>query len=48
MAGSGDRERAIGFAEQKAVLETALAVLPPGARVVLMSDRFYSGPDLIT
>ena len=38
---------AIGFAEQKAALEVALALLPAGARVVLMGDRFYGSPDLI-
>ncbi len=31
----------IGFAGQKAVLETALAWLPAGARVLLLADRFY-------
>jgi hypothetical protein len=38
---------AIGFPEQKAALEAALALLPDGAKVVLMGDRFYGGPDLI-
>ena len=37
----------IGFPEQKAALEVALALLPEGARVVLMGDRFYGSPDLI-
>jgi hypothetical protein len=31
---------AIGFPEQKAALEAALALLPDGAKVVLMGDRF--------
>ena len=38
---------AIGFAEQKAALEVALGLLPPGAKPVLMGDRFYGSPDLI-
>jgi len=42
-----ETEGAIGFAEQKAALETALALLPEGAKVVLMGDRFYGSPDLI-
>ena len=43
-----ETEGAIGFAEQRAALETALALLPEGAKVVLMGDRFYGSPDLIT
>ena len=42
-----ETEGAIGFAEQKAALAVALALLPKGARVVLMGDRFYGSPDLI-
>ena len=42
-----ETEGAIGFHEQKAALETALALLPAGAKVVLMGDRFYGSPDLI-
>ena len=42
-----ETEGAIGFAEQRAALETALALLPIGAKVVLMGDRFYGSPDLI-
>ena len=42
-----ETEGAIGFSEQKLALETALALLPEGAKVVLMGDRFYGSPDLI-
>jgi hypothetical protein len=42
-----ETEGAIGFREQKAALETALVLLPVGAKVVLMGDRFYGSPDLI-
>ena len=42
-----ETEGAIGFAEQRAALETALALLPEGAKVALMGDRFYGSPDLI-
>ena len=42
-----ETQGAIGFPEQKAALEVALALLPEGARVVLMGDRFYGSPDLI-
>lgn len=38
---------AIGFCEQKCVLETVAALLPEGARVTLMGDRFYGSPALI-
>jgi Transposase DDE domain len=41
-------EGAIGFAVQKALLEAALAVLPEGAEVCLMADRFYGTADLIS
>src|SRR4051794_35857791 len=40
-------EGAIGFPEQRAALEAAAALLPAGARPVLMGDRFYGTPDLI-
>ena len=42
-----ETEGAIGFAEQKAALEVALALLPANTKVVLMGDRFYGSPDLI-
>ena len=43
-----ETEGAIGFAEQKAALEVvARSLLPAGAQVVLMGDRFYGSPDLI-
>jgi Transposase DDE domain len=42
-----ETEGAIGFSEQKLALETVLALLPDGAKVVLMGDRFYGSPDLI-
>ena len=42
-----ETQGAIGFAEQKAALETARALLPPGAKVVLMGDRFHGSPDLL-
>ena len=42
-----ETEGAIGFGEQKAALEVVLALLPKGAKVVLMGDRFYGSPDLI-
>lgn len=38
---------AIGFADQRAVLETVVGLLPEGGRVVLLGDRFYGTPDLI-
>jgi hypothetical protein len=42
-----ETEGAIGFAEQRAALETALGMLPERAKIVLMGDRFYGSPDLI-
>ena len=42
-----ETEGAIGFAEQRAALEVAHGLLPIGAKVVLMGDRFYGSPDLI-
>lgn len=38
---------AIGFSEQKSVLETVAKLLPEGAAVMLMGDRFYGSPALI-
>ena len=40
-------EGAIGFREQKEALEAVVALLPAGARVTLMGDRFYGSPALI-
>src|SRR3954469_4819792 len=37
----------IGFAEQRELIASVAAWLPPGAKVVLMGDRFYGTPDLI-
>jgi hypothetical protein len=42
-----ETEGAIGFSEQRAALETALALLLEDAKVVLMGDCFYGSPDLI-
>jgi len=39
---------AIGFIEQCQALEAVAAVLPEGATPILMGDRFYGSPDLIT
>jgi hypothetical protein len=38
---------AIGFAVQKDLLEAAACLLPQGAQVCLMADRFYGTADLI-
>lgn len=38
---------AIGFGEQKSVLEAVAKLLPRDARVMLMGDRFYGSPALI-
>jgi len=38
---------AIGFAEQRQALEGVSALLPKGAQVMLMGDRFYGSPALI-
>lgn len=38
---------AIGFGEQKEALEAVVALLPEGAPVTLMGDRFYGSPALI-
>jgi hypothetical protein len=40
-------EGAIGFAIQKALLDAAVPLLPSGAEVCLMADRFYGTADLI-
>ena len=41
-------EGAIGFAVQKAVLDAAVPLLPEGAFLCLMADRFYGTADLIS
>jgi len=38
---------AIGFADYRMALEAVAALLPAGARVMLMGDRFYGSPALI-
>ncbi len=38
---------AMGFSEQKRVLETVAKLLPEGAAVMLMGDRFYGSPALL-
>jgi hypothetical protein len=38
---------AIGFSEQRSVLETVAKLVPKDARVTLMGDRFYGSPALI-
>lgn len=40
-------EGAIGFAVQKALLDAAVPLVPQGATVCLMADRFYGTADLI-
>lgn len=40
-------EGAIGFVVQKALLDAAVPLLPDGAEVCLMADRFYGTADLI-
>lgn len=37
----------IGFDEQREALAAVVAILPEGAKPVLMGDRFYGSPDLI-
>jgi hypothetical protein len=39
---------AIGFPEQREALEAVARLLPDGMRPVLMGDRFYGGPELIS
>ena len=41
-------EGAIGFAVHKALLDAAVPLLPDGAEVCLMADRFYGTADLIS
>ena len=41
-------EGAIGFAVQKALLDAAVPLLPEGADICLMADRFYGTADLIS
>ena len=41
-------EGAIGFAVQKALLDAVVSLLPDGADICLMADRFYSTADLIS
>jgi hypothetical protein len=43
-----ETDGAIGFVEQRATLEAVARLLPEGTRPVLMGDRFYGMPDLIT
>ena len=38
----------IGFETQKELLEAAVGMLPKGAQICLMADRFYGTPDLIS
>jgi Transposase DDE domain len=40
-------EGAIGFPVQKVLLDAAVSVLPEGAEICLMADRFYGTTDLI-
>lgn len=42
-----ETQGAIGFSEHKVALEVARKLVPVGAKVVLMGDRFYGSPDLI-
>lgn len=39
---------AIGFAAQRQALEAVAAILPAGVKPVLMGDRFYGSPELIS
>jgi hypothetical protein len=41
-------EGSIGFETQKELLEAAAAILPDGAQICLMADRFYGTPGLIS
>ena len=43
-----ETQGAIGFAVQREALEAVAALLPDGARPMLMGDRFYGSPALIT
>jgi hypothetical protein len=42
-----ETQGAIGFAEQREVLEAVARLLPEGVKPVVMGDRFYGSPDLI-
>jgi hypothetical protein len=42
-----ETQGAIGFSEQKAVLEVVAKLVPEGAAAMLMGDRFYGSPALI-
>ena len=39
---------AIGFPEQREALDAVVRLLPERARPVLMGDRFYGAPELIS
>jgi hypothetical protein len=41
-------EGAIGFAVQKTLLDAVVSLLPEGAEICLMADRFYGTADLIS
>lgn len=41
-----ETEGAIGFVEYKTALDVALKLAPEGAKIMLIGDRFYGGPDL--
>jgi hypothetical protein len=43
-----DTQGAIGFAMQRELLEAATPLLPGGADICLMADRFYGTADLIS
>jgi hypothetical protein len=43
-----ETEGSIGFKTQKELLEAAIPLLPEGAQICLMADRFYGTPDLIS
>jgi DDE family transposase len=38
----------IGFSDQKVILDTVVEYLPENAEVILMGDRFYGTPELIS
>lgn len=42
-----ETEGAIGFCDQRRLLETVAGWVPEGVKPVLMGDRFYGSPDLI-
>jgi hypothetical protein len=43
-----ETEGSIRFKTQKELLEAAAPLLPEGAQICLMADRFYGTPDLIS